>query len=228
MSTTSPAIMTYQSLRQQILDTLQRNDQVFIDNLSNFIYQAEQTIAASVKDLGQLQYARGTGLTSVLQKPINWRQTQSMRVIDPDTNAEKYLIEKTYEFCRLFDSEVISSYPMLLPEYYSDYNYNTYFISHVRTSNANSLQLEIAYYAYPVFLSEINQTNYWTDFYPSALLYACLSNACVFLRMDDRAAGFSQLFNSEVSALNVEDTNRINDGSFERKGSIQKIPKQLN
>jgi hypothetical protein len=220
--------MTYSTLTLEIQQNFQRNDTAFFNNIPNFIRKAEQQLAADVKDLGQLQYVISQGVDSVMRKPELWRQTHSIRVKNPLTTEEKILIERPYEWCRMFQNETNNKYAIKVPEYYSDYNYNNYYLTYVQESNKSSLEIEIAYYAYPKFLSEINQSNYWTTFYPQMLLYSSLFFAAIFDRMDDRANFFNQMYNSILTSINVETTNRVNDNAYEVKNSSQKVPKQLN
>jgi hypothetical protein len=224
----SPGSMTYDTLTLEIQQTLQRNDDDFYNNIPNFIQKAEQQLAADVKDLGQLQYVVSQGVSDIVRKPELWRQTHSIRVIDPQNNKENILIQRTYEWCRIFNSEVNNNYPIRIPEFYSDYNYNNYFITYVNNENKDDLSIEVAYYAYPKFLSTINQINYWTQYYPQMLLYLSLFFAAVYVRMDERAQFFIQMYNSILTTINVENTNRVNDNAYEVKNSSQKVPKQLN
>lgn len=103
----SPGSMTYDTLTLEIQQTLQRNDDEFYNNIPNFIQKAEQQLAADVKDLGQLQYVVSQGVSDIVRKPELWRQTHSIRVIDPQNNKENILIQRTYEWCRIVRSKLL-------------------------------------------------------------------------------------------------------------------------
>lgn len=224
---TSPAVITYTTLSDELQNYLQRNDELFINNIPNFIYTAEQFLASAVKDLGQLQFATQTGITSQLRKPEGWRSTNSIRITDSTTNKVQVLVERPYQFCHLYQSEIDPNFPIGMPIYYSDYDYNNYFVTPVYPSTAANMQIELAYYAYPKYLSDVNQENYWTMYYPQALLYASLVQACLFTRNDDRAGQFAQLLQTVLGILDVEDNNRIDDSAYAVKGAEQKNPPEL-
>lgn len=221
MNPIAPANMSYTSLVDEITSYLQRNDDLFINNIPVFIRNAEQLLASSIKDLGQLNIVQQTGISNIMRKPEGWRQTHSIRatLVNKGTSI---LLERPYQSCQLYTSEISALTPVSLPKMYSDYDYNNYYITPVFDTIAANIQLELLYYAYPKFLSSINQENYWTKFYPQALLYASLINALVFTRNDERASALGQLLQLTLGAKDIEDNNRINDSAYQVKPSTQK------
>jgi hypothetical protein len=72
--------MTYDSLVEDVITYSERNDASFVSQIPRLIMLTEQSIAAEIKTLMQLNVVNTT-LTAtdpVLQKPARWRKTISM------------------------------------------------------------------------------------------------------------------------------------------------------
>ena len=74
---TVAAVMTYDSLVNDIQTYLERTDQQTLDKIPQFIMLAEQVIAAEIKFLGNLTVAESTMVQNenVIPKPARWRKT---------------------------------------------------------------------------------------------------------------------------------------------------------
>ena len=80
---TVAAVMTYDSLVEDISSYLERTDTATLEKIPQFIMLAEQVIAAELKFLGNLTVATSNMVTGepVIDKPARWRKTVSMTII---------------------------------------------------------------------------------------------------------------------------------------------------
>lgn len=203
-----PAVMTYDSLVQDLKDYCERSDSPFANKIPNFIFMAENRIASENKPLGFVRTVQGTLAGNTLVKPVRWRKTRSFSLI---IGAErKFLYNRAYEFLRTYwpDPSKTSE-----PYYYADYDYEHFFIA--PTPNLQ-YSFEIQYYELPEPLSESNQTNWTTQYAPQALLYATLMEAMPFLKTSERIAEFQGLYDRAIQAVVKEDQTRLIDSAAAR------------
>lgn len=226
VATVSPFNLTYNSLVQAIPDMLQQQTSVtFKDQVPVFITLAENTLSSSIHNLGQLEIDNLTGITQSIAKPIGWRQTKSIYVQNSALSISGYALERSLEFCRQFDSETTTIYMAgagRIPGWYADYGYDYIYLSPYNPSSAASTSLQLSYYKIPDPLSPLTQTNWWCNFCPQALLYACLYHAAVFLMMPDREQEFLAVVTQAIDSINSEDANRVDDQSYALKPAVQK------
>lgn len=210
--------LDYNVLSTMLQTYLQRNDALFIANIPNFFIVTENTLASKIKNLGQQNFVTTLGMAQLIDKPVGYRQTRSIRVFNSTTNAQYYPISREYEFCRMYDNEVT---PQPLSQYYADYNVNQWYFTDYNVATASNVFIEVSYYAAGATLSSTNPTNYWTNYFPQAMWYGILSQALSYLADDERMQGALQLFNAEIDGANVEDKESFNNQALERK-----VPKQ--
>ena len=74
--------MTYDSLVEDVIKYSERNDESFVTQIPRLIMLTEQSIAAEIKTLIQLNVVNTTLAAgdSVLEKPVRWRKTVSMKI----------------------------------------------------------------------------------------------------------------------------------------------------
>jgi hypothetical protein len=206
--------MTYNSLVKEIRETLHREgDAEFISNIPNFIYHAHDRINADCKNIGLEQYVVGafTEGDPVITKPARWRRTLNINYgAGAAFNIRTILKLRSYEF-------LINYWPDLTelgePKFYADYGFSH--ISIVPTPGL-AYPFELCYLELPEPLTENNQTNWLTDYAPSLLLYACLLEAVIYLRDDERIAAMNGQYRAIVDALNTQDNQRKVDRSSNR------------
>lgn len=198
-----PAAMTYDSLVQDLKDYCERSDTPFINQIPRFLMMAENRIASESKPLGFQRTVSGTLSGNVLAKPVRWRKTKSFSLI---VGAEKkYLYSRGYEYLRSYwpDQSKVD-----VPYFYSDYDYEHYFIA---PTPDLAYEFELQYYERPEPLSEVNQTNWTTQYAPQLLLYATLMEAMPFLKTSERIPEFQGLYDRALDAIKNEDSSRIVD-----------------
>lgn len=211
MSTPIPTNMDYHTLVRLIQDNMQKNDELFNNNIPGFIARTEAKLGLYIRNLGVIQWVNATGLSSKVPKPSNWRTTQSVRVSNGDSSS--YPFSKEYEYCRMYDDEI--KYAGNVPEYYADNNFDFWYFTNF--VNASTASVEIGYFGLPVPLTAVNPTNWWTTYCPQALFYGSMLEASLFTRDDGRAQAFMALAQGELEHVNAEDKFRLNDGAYSRK-----------
>jgi hypothetical protein len=153
--------MNYVQLYQAVQDYVESSEQLFVDNISTFVRQAEQRVYNTVQIPALRKNVIGT-LTSgnqFLSAPNDYLSTYSLAVVDAD-NSFSYLLNKDVNFLR-------ESYPSVtavgnayqgtpggLPKYYalfgSQYsNSNELSFMMAPTPDAN-YGVELHYFYYPV------------------------------------------------------------------------------
>lgn len=198
-------VMTYDSLVSDISSYLERTDQATLDKIPTFIMLAEQVIAAELKFLGNLTVAESTMVSGqpVIEKPARWRKTVSLNVtINGD--RQPVLLRK-YEYLRQYwpDSTATGA-----PKFYCDYDYTHWLVA---PTPAGAYSYEVLYYERLEPLDSSNQTNWFTQYAPQALLYGSLLQAMPFLKNDERIPMWQAQYQAIIQTLQVEDIARIAD-----------------
>ena len=197
--------MTYNSLYDDISSYLERTDTATLEKIPTFIMLAEQTLASEIKFLGNLTVNESTmnGGDPVITKPARWRKTVSMRVT-VDTEKRPVFL-RTYEYLRQYwpDESMVD-----VPRYYSDYDYTHWLVA--PTPDA-SYAFEVMYYEEVQPLDATNQTNWFTQYAPQAMLYGSLLQAMPFLKNDERLPMWQAQYDKIVTQLKTENIQRIGD-----------------
>ena len=190
-------IMTYNSLVQNVIDYMERDDADSIAQIPNLIALAESSIAAELKTYMQLIVV-GTSLATnqtILNKPARWRKTVSMKV-----NGQPVLL-RSQDYVAMYLSE---SSPAK-PAYYADYDYSNW---NFAPQPDQAYPVEIIYYAEVQPLDASNQQNLWTAIAPQAMLYGALLQAQGYLKALDKLPVWKQYYTDSIGALKKEDNSR--------------------
>lgn len=138
--------MNFTQLSEAIQSYAETTEQLFVDNIPNFIQIAEERIYNAVQIPAIRKNVIGTFTSGdhYLALPDDYLASFSLAVIDADGNYE-YLLDKDVNFIR-------QSYPNAttdtgIPKYYAQFTPYTYLIG--PTPDAN-YQTELHYYYYPV------------------------------------------------------------------------------
>jgi hypothetical protein len=197
--------MTYNNLVADIESYLERTDQATLSKIPTFIGLAEQVIASEIKFLGNLVVVSSNMVTNdpVIQKPARWRKTVSMNVTV--AGDRRPILLRKYEYLREFWPDPTQTD---VPEYYCDYNYDHWLVA---PTPADDYAYEVLYYERIQPLDESNQTNWFTQYAPQALLYGSLLQAMPFLKNDERIPMWQQQYQAIMEVLKTEDVARIGD-----------------
>jgi len=198
-------MMTYDNLASDIEKYLERTDTVTVEKIPTFIGLAEQVLAADLKFLGNLTVATSTMVLgeAIIDKPARWRKTVSMNVtVGGQRNP---ILLRKYEYLREYWPDPAEQD---VPLFYCDYDYTHWLIA---PTPDDDYAYEVLYYERVQPLDSSNQTNWFTQYAPQALLYGSLLQAMPFLKNDERIPMWQQQYAAIVNTLKTEDVSRIGD-----------------
>jgi hypothetical protein len=205
MATTAYAL-TYDNLTSLVLQYLERSDAAVVNFIPTAIMLAEFEIAENIKTLGQMIVADGTMTAGnpVIAKPALWRKTVSMTLTTAAGEKQPVYLRKL-EYLSSYATNVTATGT---PLYYSDYDYDHWFVAPTPSAN---FAFETLCYTRLTPLSSSNQTNWLTRNAPNALLFGTLKQTAPFLKDDARLAVWTQIFDTAIGALKLEDQLRVGD-----------------
>jgi hypothetical protein len=199
------SVMTYDSLVENIQSYLERTDTATIEKIPLFIMLAEQVIASQIKFLGNLTVNTSTMVIgdATIQKPARWHKTVSMNVTV--SGERQPVLLRKYEYLREYWPNPSDEG---VPKFYCDYDYDHWLIAPTPDVAYN---FEVLYYQRVQPLDSSNQTNWFTNYAPQALLFGSLMQAMPFLRNDERMPFFQQQYDLIMQTLMAEDRLRVAD-----------------
>lgn len=202
---TAAVVMTYDSLVADVEAYLERTDAATISKIPTFVMLAEQQIATQIKFLGNLTVNESTMTASdpVIAKPARWHKTVSFNITVGGVRQPVLL--RKYEYIREYwpDASLTG-----VPKFYCDYDYDHWLIGPTPNS---AYTFEVLYYERVQPLDSSNQSNWFTQYAPQALLYGSLLQAMPFLKNDERISMWRTEYDIAMSSLKSEDTLRIAD-----------------
>lgn len=199
------AVMTYDSLVDDISTYLERTDQATLDKIPTFIMLAEQVIAAEIKFLGNRIVMQSNMVQGqdVIDKPARWHKTVSMNVTIAGERRPVFV--RAYEYLREYWPDPTATG---VPEFYADYDYTHWLVA---PTPADDYAFEVTYYERIQPLDSSNQTNWFTIYAPQAMLYGTLLQAMPFLKNDERIPMWQAQYQNIMNVLKAEDISRIGD-----------------
>jgi len=202
---TTAAVMTYDSLVADVATYLERTDVATLEKIPTFVMLAEQIIASQIKFLGNLtvQTSQMTADDPVINKPARWRKTVSMN-ITVDGKRQPVLLRR-YEYLREYWPDPINTD---VPKFYTDYDFTHWMVAPTPDVAYN---FEVLYYERVQPLDSSNQTNWFTQYAPQALLYGSLLQAMPFLKNDSRVQLWQAMYKQAMDVLTAEDKLRVAD-----------------
>lgn len=202
---TTAVVMTYDSLVENIESYLERTDTATLAKIPTFIMLAEQQIATQIKFLGNLTVTTSQMVLgdAIIEKPARWRKTVSFN-ITVGGKRQPVLLRK-YEYIREYWPEPAETG---VPKYFCDYDYDHWLIGPTPDDDYN---FEVLYYERVQPLDSSNQTNWFTQYAPQALLYGSLLQAMPFLKNDERIPMWRSEYDIAMSSMKTEDNLRIAD-----------------
>ena len=202
---TVAAVMTYDSLVDDITTYLERTDAQTLAKIPQFIMFAEQTIASEIKFLGNLVVVESTMTASenIIPKPARWRKTVSMNI--SVAGVRQPVLLRTYEYMREYWPDQTKTD---VPKFFGDYDYDHWLVS---PTPASAYTYEVLYYERNQPLDSSNQSNWFTEYAPQALLYGSLLQAMPFLKNDERIPMWQAQYDKIISVLQNENAIRVAD-----------------
>ena len=198
--------MTYDSLVEDVITYSERDDTSFVAQIPRLIMLTEQSIAAQIKTLMQLNVVNTTLTVNdpVIQKPARWRKTTSMKI-----NGQPVL-NRSMDYVTQFQTESDNGQPL----YYGDYDYDHWALAPIPDDDYS---LQIIYYSRIQPLDITNQENLLTREAPQALLYGTLLQAQGFIKNADKLAMWKGYYDEAINALKGEDQKRMIDRNATRQ-----------
>jgi hypothetical protein len=185
----------------QLVEAIQSyvEDQFATADIDNFIRSAEQRIYNHVQLPAIRRNVIGT-LTEnnqFLTCPADWLATFSLAIIDPETGAYEYLLNKDVNFIR-------ESFPFPLvsgkPTHYAQFDQNTFLVG--PTPNAD-YQAQLNYYHYPPSIVDAG-TSWVGDNFDTVLLYGALLEANTYIKGEvDVMANYQRRYDEAMSMLKM-------------------------
>lgn len=190
-------VMTYDNLVEDIIKYSERDDTGFVDQIPMLIGLAEQSIAAEIKTLWELNVVTTTLVPTqgTLSKPARWRKTISMKINgEPVTHRSQDYV-----------AQVQAEYANAQPLYYADYDYDHWALGPKPDA---AYPVEIIYYSRIQPLDSSNQENLITREAPQALLFGTLLQTQGFLKSPDKLQLWQSLYDKAMAALKAENASR--------------------
>jgi hypothetical protein len=202
----SAQTMTYDSLVEDVKRYCERNDASFVVQIPRLIMLTEQSIAAEIKTLMQLNVVNTTLTVNdpVLQKPVRWRKTVSMKV-----NGQP-ILNRSMDYVTQFQSESPTGQPL----YYGDYDYDHWAVAPIPDDDYT---VQMIYYSRIQPLDIENQENLLTREAPQALLFGTLLQTQGYLKNTDKLAVWKGYYDAAIAALKGEDQRRMVDRNAVRQ-----------
>jgi hypothetical protein len=139
----------------------------------------------------------------IIVKPARWRKTVSVNLIDNNQRQPVFL--RKYEYLRNYWPNAAQTDT---PVYYCDYDYTHWLVAPTPDLAYN---YEVLYYERVQPLDVTNQTNWFTQYAPQAMLYGSLLQAMPFLKNDERMPMWQAQYDRVIATLKTEDVARIGD-----------------
>lgn len=191
---------TYSSLKTAIQDYVDTSETTFVNNLNIIIEQAEERILKGVWLDNFKKNVTGTATsgTPYLGMPTDFLAPFSLAVIDSDTYH--YLNLKQVSFMRSYKPTTTGAVTGR-PKYYAEFDSDSFIIAPTPDSNYT---FELHYFYRPASLTAAGDSGqtWLSENAPIALLYACLTEASIFLKMDPaETALYNQRFEDALARL---------------------------
>lgn len=209
--------LTYSTLTTNIMNYLERTDAATLDTIPMFILLAQDRINKECKTLGLEVYVTGifTPSQSVIQKPAGWKNTLTFNIGSepnaPLANTRNQLLQRSYEYCRLYWPDDTQT---SIPLFFADYGYNNWLIT---PTPDQAYPFEIAYMSFVQPIDNTNQTNWLTQYAPEVLFYACMLEAMIYLKNDERIQYWQGFYQDALGKLDIEDKMRYTDRYSDRE-----------
>lgn len=213
-----PTNTTFNTLQTDMQNYLERGGSTITDatvhaQIPRLINLAERKLADRLKLLGQIEVfssvAPDGGLQAsnpVVAKPDRWRATASMGFgTGEGQNTYTPLNLRGYEYLLAYWPDATATE---VPEFYADVDLGHWWIA---PTPDQAYPLRAVCWMLPPLLDAVNQSNFWTEYAPEALLFMSLLEAEPFLKDDQRIGVWQQKLNEALAVFDGQDTQRIYD-----------------
>ena len=218
--------MTYDELKQKIIDYTEVSSNVLTDTLLNgFINDAEFRILREVDSDNNRRYATATMVAGqrFIDTPADLLIVRSAQIVDKDLSTSPTTDRDIIEYR---DTNFMAEYnpedTQGTPKYFGYWDADTLVFAPVADA-AYTIQLN--YILKPSGLSSTNTTTYLSLQFPNGLLYACLVEAYGFLKgPTDLLQLYEQRYKQAIEGFSIEQMGRRRRDEFIE--SAPRLPKQ--
>ena len=216
--------MNYTTLASQIIAYANRGGSIeFAAAIPYFIEMGQQKIWKELNTLGFQKAVDGSfqANNSTISKPADWQETISLSYGTTESlfTNNVILFLRSYEFCTNYWPNVDTATLDNPPLFYADdilpntKPYDKIFIS---PTPAQNNVYRLIYVGRPDLITNENQTNILTDYYPDLLFYAAFLEALIYLKDDQRMPVYTKLYQESLTAANNLTKDRYIDRSVKR------------
>ena len=175
--------MTYSELKTAVANYLNRSD---LDSMMDtFIIQTEAELNRKLRTKDMVKRATATADAQYLTLPTDWLEAINVEIT---ANNFSPLMQMSIESLDVYRKKNNNSTGQ--PVYYALVDDTM----ELCPTPDGSYTLQLTYYSKISALSSSNTSNFVSTSYPDVYLYGCLRTASIYLMEDDRAAGFTNLF----------------------------------
>ena len=219
--------MTYDELKQKIIDYTEVSSNVFTDTILNgFINDAEFRILREVDSDNNRRYATANLIASTrfIDVPTDLLIVRSAQIVDSDLADGS--TDQNRDFLQFRDTSFMSEFNPTattgVPKYYSNWDETRIVVA--PTPNA-TYTIQLNYILKPTGLSSTNTTTYLSNEFPNGLLYACLVEAYGFLKGPvDMLQLYDKKYVEAVKGFSIEQMGRRRRDEYQ--AGVPRIGKQ--
>ena len=178
-------------------DTIGSGGMDTTEQINTFIINAEERIFNTVQLLELRKNVTGncTATNKYLSVPSDWLATFSMALIDPNTGAYSYLLNKDVSFIRAAFPNPNVTGP---PTHYAFFDVDSFILGPTPDQNYS---IELHYFYYPPSIVT-SGTSWLGDNFESVLLYGALLEAYTFMKGEaDVLAGYQKRYDDALVLL---------------------------
>jgi len=219
--------MTYDELKQKIIDYTEVSSNVFTDTILNgFINDAEFRILREVDSDNNRRYVSANLIASTrfIDTPTDLLIIRSAQIVDSelasgDTNQNR-------DFLQFRDTSFMSEFNPTattgVPKYYSNWDETRIVVA---PTPDQTYTIQLNYILKPTGLSSTNTTTYLSTEFPNGLLYACLVEAYGFLKGPvDMLQLYDKKYVEAVKGFSIEQMGRRRRDEYQ--AGVPRIGKQ--
>jgi len=219
----------YNNLLLQIITYAnQVNSPSFIDAVPFFISMGQDRIWSELKTLGYEKVEEVGNFVvnkAIIDKPANWNETISIvygTTASAFTNST-VLFPRSYEFCINYWPNSNQGDKNNPPLFYADRQKNQaggagtpYEAIFISPTPVATFAYQLTYLCRVNYITNENQKNVLTDYYPNLLFYSCFLEALIYLKDDQRMPVYQGLYQNALAAANELTKDRYTDRGVKR------------
>ena len=219
--------MTYDELKQKIIDYTEVSSNVFTDTILNgFINDAEFRILREVDSDNNRRYVSANLIASTrfIDTPTDLLIIRSAQIVDSELAAGD--TNQNRDFLQFRDTSFMSEFNPTattgVPKYYSNWDETKIVVA---PTPDQTYIIQLNYILKPTGLSSTNTTTYLSTEFPNGLLYACLVEAYGFLKGPvDMLQLYDKKYVEAVKGFSIEQMGRRRRDEYQ--AGVPRIGKQ--